>query len=241
MVTTANQTFVQSPLAVSAGSPTQSTDYPGFAVYHTTDGTLPTVLSGFAQTFEITNTTTVVWEGYRNGYTPQYVTNTYTYAGPVMASPSPGTYDQNINVTLTGPVGSSVTYSLDGTNWLSYTGPVSLAGYVDASITIQATYSGGPTSQFVYSFAGGASSSYAGLAPFLFQTPQYCTSVGESITSQTWRWKRLVSWRYGRTPTATPAGFPFRVESITGSTTGPGFPTRADIFHSVQPSTRSWT
>jgi hypothetical protein len=178
MVTTANQTFVQSPLAVSAGSPTQSTDYPGFAVYHTTDGTLPTVLSGFAQTFEITNTTTVVWEGYRNGYTPQYVTNTYTYAGPVMASPSPGTYDQNINVTLTGPVGSSVTYSLDGTNWLSYTGPVSLAGYVDASITIQATYSGGPTSQFVYSFAGGASSSYAGLAPFLFQTPQYCTSVG---------------------------------------------------------------
>ena len=155
LVTTPNQAF-NSPLAVSASGAGGNSESPALSIYYSTDGTLPTTNSAqFASALTLTNTTTVIWMGYRAAYTPQYVTNTYTFAGPVTASPIPGQYNQAVDITLAAP-GSGITYTLDGNNWISYTAPIHLDGYGNGAATLQAYYSGSLTNQLVYTFQAGA-------------------------------------------------------------------------------------
>ena len=166
LTTTSNCVF-NAPLTVQASSPSGNSEYPPLAVYYTTDGTLPTTSSAqltsangsaFVGSLTISNTTTVIWMGARSfgpdfsmaAYTPQYVTNFYTYAQPVSASPPPGTYSNAINIALTG--GSGIIYSLDDQHWLSYTNPIYLDGYGNGTATLQTSYTGALTNQLTYTF-----------------------------------------------------------------------------------------
>lgn len=154
LVTTPSQIF-NSPLTAAANSAYGISEYPPLVVYYTTDGSLPTTNSTQSSTAPISSTTTIIWMGTRAGYSPQYVTNTYTYVAPLTASPAPGLYNNAVNITLTAP-GSGINYSLDGTNWNGYTGPIHVDGYGSGSLTLQAYYSGSATNQFVYTFQANA-------------------------------------------------------------------------------------
>ena len=91
LVTTPNQAF-NSPLAVSASGAGGNSESPALSIYYSTDGTLPTTNSAqFASAVTLTNTTTVIWMGYRAAYTPQIRHKHLHLRGTCNRQPDPGT------------------------------------------------------------------------------------------------------------------------------------------------------
>jgi hypothetical protein len=153
LVTTPSQLFNQTNFAVAAVSSLGPANPKPLTIYYTIDGSTPTPSSTlYVAPLTLSNTTTITWLAARNGYTPQYASNTYTYVPPVMVSPPPGWYNNAIDVALTSPDGQPVTYTLDGASWLTWTGPVHLDGFGSGTMTLAATYPGGANSAFVYTF-----------------------------------------------------------------------------------------
>ncbi|HQL77284.1 MAG TPA: chitobiase/beta-hexosaminidase C-terminal domain-containing protein [Verrucomicrobiota bacterium] len=151
LVTTPSQYFDQGTLSVSAVSAIANPK--PLSIHYTTDGSQPTAASAlYTSPLAITNTTTITWLAARYCYTPQLLTNTYTAVPPLSLSPAPGTYSNAITLSLAAPAGQSIYYSTNGGGLQSYTGPIWLDGCQNGVLNLTASYAGGATNTFVYTF-----------------------------------------------------------------------------------------
>ena len=151
LVTTPSQYFDTTTMAVSAASGISNPK--PLSIYYTTDGSQPTTASAlYTAPLAITNTTTVTWLATRSGYSPQLLTNTYTSVPPLALSPAPGAYSNAISLAMSAPAGQSIYYSLNGGGMQSYVGPIWLDGYQNGTLNLTASYAGGATNTFLYTF-----------------------------------------------------------------------------------------
>jgi alpha-tubulin suppressor-like RCC1 family protein len=121
-----------------------STTSPGATIYYTLDGSTPTVSSPvYSGSFVVGTTTTVSAIGVRSGWTSSAVkTGTYTMNfGTLEApafSPAPGTYNNDVTLTLTAMSGATIRTMIAPQNVTSsspaYTAPI----VIGASTTINA-------------------------------------------------------------------------------------------------------
>lgn len=140
----------------------------GATVYYTLDGSTPTTNSAvYTGPITISGTTTLKYIAVETGHSNSPVTTvTYTFVETAPTfSPASGTYATTQTVTLTGPTGSTVFYTTDGTipgiNSTVYTSPLSIS----TTTTLKAI-----AAQTGYTTSSVASATYT-IDYYLGQTP----------------------------------------------------------------------
>ena len=126
-------------------------------VYYTTNGSTPTTGSAlYTANIPVSQTTTITALGVRPGYTSQIITNTYTFMSPATVSPSAGTYSNTFLMVLTDAQATTLYYQINGGAWQVYSGPATIDGTNNGSVTISTRYDStgcpGPTNGVSYSF-----------------------------------------------------------------------------------------
>lgn len=142
-VTPENQLF-SDPFQVAAS---QNSNPKPMTIYYTEDGSAPTTNSlVYTNAITVTNTVTLRFSGWRQGYAPQYVHRTYTYAPGLAISPLSGTNSSGITVTMTPyQTNSAIYYSINDSNWTPYAGPFGIDGASNGVAVVKAYAVTGPT------------------------------------------------------------------------------------------------
>lgn len=111
---------------------------PDAVLYYTTDGSIPTEASAlYTGPISVATTTNITAKAFHTGWAASATTTgVFTFNFGVlatpMASPGGGAYGQAQNVSLTGPAGATVRYTLDGSDpsatSLIYSEPLTIGG-----------------------------------------------------------------------------------------------------------------
>lgn len=142
-VTPASQLF-SDPFQVIA---TQNSNPKPMTIYFTDDGSAPTTNSPiYTNSVAVTNTVTLRFMGWRQGYAPQFIDRAYTYAPGLAISPLSSTNSNGITVTMTPyQTNSAIYYSINDGDWTSYTGPFGIDGASNGVAVVKAYAVTGPT------------------------------------------------------------------------------------------------
>jgi hypothetical protein len=132
------------PFTVTAS---QSSNPKPLLIYYTVDGSLPTTNSFFyTNAITVSNTVTLRFLGWRQGYAPQYVERTYTYAPGLAISPLSGTNSAALVVTMVPYLtNSTIYYAVNDNDWSTYRAPFLIDGAADGVATVRAYAVTGPT------------------------------------------------------------------------------------------------
>lgn len=142
-VTPASQLF-SDPFQVAAS---QNSNPKPMTIYYTDDGSAPTTNSlVYTNTITVTDTITLRFMGWRQGYAPQYIDRTYTYAPGLVISPLSSTNSSGITVTMTPYLtNSAIYYSINDSDWTPYTAPFGIDGASNGVAVVKAYAVTGPT------------------------------------------------------------------------------------------------
>jgi hypothetical protein len=132
------------PFQVTAS---QNSNPKPMTIYYTDDGSAPTTNSRvYTNAITVTNTITLRFMGWRQGYTPQFVDRTYSYAPGLAISPLSGTNSTGITVTMTPyQTNSVIYYSINDSDWTPYAGPFGIDGASNGVAIVKAYAVTGPT------------------------------------------------------------------------------------------------
>ena len=133
---------------------------PGAQIYYTTDGKDPTTSSSrynYSNRINILGTTTIKAVAEVDGVYGDVLTYEYVISPAVTASPAGGSFTQPIEVTLEGPEGYELWYTLDGSDptqgtGVQYEGPVTICRTTELKVAARRDGGWGEVTTFSYQY-----------------------------------------------------------------------------------------
>ena len=141
---------------------TLTTSTPGATIRYTIDGSSPGAQSpAYSTPIHLSTTTTLKAAAFKSGWDPSDVrtasfTMVFGSAGTATATQPAGTYVDSVDVNLTAPAGSSISYTVDGSDpsgsrGFSYAGPIHLTATTQLRYrAVRKDYSDGPVGASTY-------------------------------------------------------------------------------------------
>ena len=146
-------TLVSDPNApiTATGDPSNPTP---LVIYYTMDGSLPTTNSAlYTGPLYISANTTITWLATRQGYTPEYMTNAFTFVPGVSLSPTNSLFYSAQQFTLTGFAQGTIYFQTNYGQWQVYTAPFTVDGQTTIQYFAQVGTQFSLTNTFVANFA----------------------------------------------------------------------------------------
>ena len=135
----------------AAGDPSNPTP---LVIYYTMDGSLPTTNSTlYTGPLYISANTTITWLATRLGYTPEYLTNAFTFVPGVSLTPTNSLFFSAQQFTLTGFAQGTIYFQTNYGQWQVYTAPFTVDGQTTIQYFAQVGTQFSLTNTFVANFA----------------------------------------------------------------------------------------